>query len=351
MDEDALRAEDVAEILGIGRNAVYALAKSGELGSYRIGRKLRFTAADVQRYIERSRAASAGALRVDGDVAMGASPSPMTVAHVTASAETSSEGGASAAAAPMSQGELASGNPAAASASLSTSPFVFSGGDIVGDVAAHHLGLAGLPVARSYVGSYQALVELYLGRADAAFVHLFDRKTNSYNLASAQRLAPGTPLVLLRLVRRSIGLAVASGNPKRLRRWSDLLHEGVVLANAPRGSGERVLLDEKLIGLEARPSAIEGYGRELSSTAVVPLIVAKGGADVGVCTRQLASQTCGVDFVPMQDEWLDVAVAKTARTRLLVRGFLELADDEQFKAQLAAMGFDASHVGAVVYEC
>ena len=54
-NDDALTAEEVAEILHVGRNAVYDLAKTGELGSYRIGRRLRFTYADVQAYIERER--------------------------------------------------------------------------------------------------------------------------------------------------------------------------------------------------------------------------------------------------------------------------------------------------------
>ena len=46
-NENALNAEEVAKILKIGRNAVYNMAKSGELTSYHIGRKLRFTNADV----------------------------------------------------------------------------------------------------------------------------------------------------------------------------------------------------------------------------------------------------------------------------------------------------------------
>ena len=53
-NENALKAEDVAKILKIGRNAVYDMAKRGEIGSYKIGRKLRFTYADVQNYIDGS---------------------------------------------------------------------------------------------------------------------------------------------------------------------------------------------------------------------------------------------------------------------------------------------------------
>lgn len=327
MEEDALRAEDVAAMLGVGRNAVYELAKSGELPSYRIGRKLRFTSGDVQRYIEHARAASAGAVLADEP---GAAASPAGSAGVGAPVQASTQVGVLKA-------------PGAA--------FVLSGSDIVGDVLAHRLGSAGMAVARSYRTSHQALVELYLGQADAAFIHLYDRKTNTYNAPFVQRIAPGTPLVLIRLVRRSIGLVVAEGNPKQLRRWSDLLFADVNLANAPLGSGARVLLDEKLVGLEAQPSAVKGWDRELSSTSAVPQMVASGGADVGVCTRQLAAQTRGVDYLAMQDEWLDVAVAKSPRTRPLVRAIVGLSQDQQAKAELGDMGFDASRLGAIVYEC
>ena len=51
-NEDALTAPEVASILQINRNTVYALAKEGALNSYRVGRKLRFTMKDVQSYID-----------------------------------------------------------------------------------------------------------------------------------------------------------------------------------------------------------------------------------------------------------------------------------------------------------
>ena len=40
MNQERLTAEEAAGIIGIGRNAVYRLAQTGELASYRIGRKL-----------------------------------------------------------------------------------------------------------------------------------------------------------------------------------------------------------------------------------------------------------------------------------------------------------------------
>lgn len=58
-NNDALTAEDVAEILQVSRSSVYKLVKTDELASYYVGRKLRFTMADVENYIARSRKAKA----------------------------------------------------------------------------------------------------------------------------------------------------------------------------------------------------------------------------------------------------------------------------------------------------
>ncbi len=53
-----LRAEEVAARIGQGRTTVYALIKSGELESVKIGRSRRVTDGALIRYIERLEAAS-----------------------------------------------------------------------------------------------------------------------------------------------------------------------------------------------------------------------------------------------------------------------------------------------------
>lgn len=49
-------------------------------------------------------------------------------------------------------------------------PFVIAGNDLSGDIIAHALATAGLPISRAYVGSYTALVNLYAKQANAALV-------------------------------------------------------------------------------------------------------------------------------------------------------------------------------------
>lgn len=320
-EDEALQVEDVSALLGVGRNTVYSLAKSGELASYRVGRKLRFTRADVERYIEASKTGGSPA-----------STGPIPVASASAATPSSPY----AAAIP----EIA---PAA-------DPFVISGGDISGDIIAHAISGKGFPCSRAYLGSYLALVDLYLGRADAAVVHLFDRKSGTYNIPYVQRLAPGVPVSVVRVARRNVGLIVQAGNPKHLHSWGSLLTRDASLVNVARGSAMRVLLDEVLCELEARPESVRGYDREVASPDAVAAFVAKGAAEAGVGTSNLAQATLGVDFLPMQNEWIDIVVKKSERTRSLVRAAKRLGDDPRVRRELEALGFDASRLGSIIYE-
>ena len=51
----ALTVQDVAEILKIAKNTVYELIKRGEINSYKVGRKVRFTLSDVEDYIKNNK--------------------------------------------------------------------------------------------------------------------------------------------------------------------------------------------------------------------------------------------------------------------------------------------------------
>ncbi len=324
-EDEALQVEDVSALLGVGRNTVYSLAKSGELASYRVGRKLRFTRADVERYIEASKT---GGKPAAYPAASPSVPSSLPSSHVATSA-------------------FSAAIPEIAPAE---NPFVIAGGDISGDVVAHALSNGGIPCSRAYLGSYLALVDLYLGRADAAVVHLYDRKTATYNVPYVQRLAPGLPVSVVRLACRPVGIIVQAGNPKRVHSWGSLLTRDVALVNGARGSAMRVLLDEVLCELEARPESVRGYDREVSSPAAIASFVAKGAAEAGVGAAHVAKATPGVEFLPMHDEWVDIVVKKTERTRPLARAVKRLADDPRMRSELDALGFDTTRLGSIVYE-
>jgi putative molybdopterin biosynthesis protein len=303
---DVLTAQDVAAILQINRNTVYGLAKAGALPSYNVGRKLRFGLDDVQAYIEASKCA-----RLQGP------------------------------AAPAGRGP----------ASITQGAFIIGGRDLLLDILANYLSAAGIRVLRSYESGYRELVSLYSGSVQAAAVHLWDSSSDTYNLPYVKRLAPGTPVVVLHLATRSQGLLVKQNNPLGLRGWSDLVRTPLVLANRERGSGSRVLLDEKLRLLEADPFLIEGYEREIVSDLAQGTLIARGAADVGVGTERVFHQIDGLDYLPLQTERLELVIAKTRATARAIRAVRGFLGSEMFRSELIALpGYDFARLGAKLYE-
>ena len=51
----SLSTQEVADILHVSKSTIYDLIRKGEIHSYKIGRKVRFTQEDVDAYIARSR--------------------------------------------------------------------------------------------------------------------------------------------------------------------------------------------------------------------------------------------------------------------------------------------------------
>ena len=331
LDDDALTAEEVAEMLRISKNSVYRLVQSGELASYRVGRKLRFTLRDVEAYTR-----SGMRSRKSAQTSEGAS-SPSHTAEASPSSPSDAREGISAIPSTFSLDDR--------------KPFVIAGNDLSGDIIAHALAAAGLPVSRAYVGSYTALVNLYAKQANAALVHLYDQRTNASNVPSVQRIAPGMPVVVIRLLKRKQGFIVQAGNPKKLTTWGGLLREGVRLADRERGCGTRVLLDEKLLSLEARPEAIEGYDLGCATGLEAATLVSKGCADVAIGVERLAKELPGLAFVALQAEWLDLVVEKSRRTEPLVREIRKIAESKSFRDAIGAIeGYEAANTGAIVYE-
>lgn len=311
LNDDALTATEVAAILHMGRNAVYELARSGELPSYRIGRKLLFALRDVEAYFQGRRM---GGFDADSGAA---SPSSVGLASPP-------------------QGQA----------------FVVGGSGTAADLVAERLNASEVPTVRANLRSYDALVSMYEGQVQAALVHLFDQRTNAYNVPYVQRLVPGVPVMVFRMVRRWQGLVVAQGNPKAIGSWGALLREGVRLANRARGCGSRILLDEKLLAMEARPEAVSGYGKGYPSGLLAAQAVAASIADVTVAAQPVAATVPGTDFVPLQQEWLDLVVSKEAACVDLAGRLRKMLADEGFRAEYARITQgDPSSLGAIVYDC
>ena len=295
----ALTAEEVAQRLRISKNMVYELRNRGELSGYTVGRKLRFTAADVQRYVDsqHDRNLSAG-----GEVSE--PPPPGT--------------------------------------------FVVNGTEAVVDVLSNYLVQMDIEMVRTYQSGYNGLIEMYRGNVDVTSAHLWDGEKNSYNATYVKRLIPGIPCVLIHIAYRMQGFIVARGNPKGLRTWTDLLRPGVRIANHLRGSASRVLLDEQLRLLKVQPSALAGYDAEMSSPILLAGRVARNRLDAVIGTEKMAQQVEGVEFVAVHRERIDLVVRENDLDTLPVRALLNVMESGLLQTDITGfVGFDTTSMGRI----
>lgn len=308
LNKTALTSEDVAAILKIARNTVYELIKRGELNCYKVGRKVRFTMADVETYIKNSRLAQAG-----GD------ERPQTLKET---------------------------NP-------SSGGFIICGQDVMLDVLSNYLSrrLGGFPILRAYIGSYNGLAALYRGEVQAATAHLWDGDTGEYNVPYVRRLLPGVRAEIIGLTWRVQGFYVAKGNPENIRSWSDLTRPGLRMVNREKGAGSRVLLDEQLRLLHVFGRSIEGYDVEVQSHHAVASAVGRGEAQVGVGHQKAAEQVENVDFIPLQKERYDLVVKKEDADSRIIGELREILRSESFKREFAPMaGYDLECMGRMIAE-
>ncbi|HIT46105.1 MAG TPA: helix-turn-helix transcriptional regulator [Candidatus Aphodovivens excrementavium] len=339
-ENEALTADEVASMLQVSKNTVYNLVKRDELASYHVGRKMRFTRADVLNYVARSRKDKAVAMQGRKEA------QSQDFAPALAQPQGFAPALAQSVAAPAPARETAMGAHAKAAGG-----YAIAGNDIVGDMLANYLGAVEVPIKRVYEGSYHALTEAYFGRAQAALAHIYDGVTGQYNVPAVQRLLPGVPLQVVRLVKRRQGFIVQKGNPKALRTWADLWKPGVRIANRERGCSSRILLDQKLAKAGLRRASLQGYAHEFPSALTMASVVARGGADVGIGAERVFHQVEGIDFLPLQDEWLDIVLVGEPGSNRVAQAIVKLARTKAFKAEVAAVaGYDTSHMGEVVYE-
>ncbi len=345
--QNALNAEDVAQMLGVSKNTVYAMAKDGTLSSYNVGRKLRFTIEDVAAYIEYSRqrgAAAPSAAAPSATAPSSSSPSSPSAPAVPAATAAGTAPDALAWAPPTAGMGRRIARPAA-------DAFLLGGADALTDAVASSLSQAGVFVTRSYQNSYQALCDIYFGLLDAAVISLWDSSTDKHNLPFVKRLLPGVPLRVYHLAICTQGLLVQRGNPLNLRSWIDVANSGAILANREKGSTSRVLLDEHLRMLEADPHAIPGYTRELPTELMQGSLIARRDADVGIGPEHVAHQIKGLDYLPLQKCQLVLVVAKRPATERASTPLRTLLRSDAFRQSLAATpGYNLALLGECIYE-
>jgi putative molybdopterin biosynthesis protein len=309
MEARLLTAEDVARQLRIKKYTVYELIKRGELPSSRVGKQVRVSQEDIEKYLT---AGKTGSGRIE------------RIRKETDDERKQEEGDA----APIRQ-------------------VIISGQDRCLDLLLARIGSeTGGAVLRSYTGCYNSLIALYFGKITMAAAHLWDAETGAYNYPFICRLLPGLPVGVIRLAGRMQGFYVKAGNPLGIGDWGDVIRPGLVMVNREPGCGTRILLDQKLAGLGIDGRSIRGYNRESSSHLACAGIVARGGADLACGCEAAATNWAGVDFIPLQLEWYDFVFRLADRNIPAVKAVLAYVDSGEFRRDLEIMGgYDLSQTG------
>ncbi len=286
----SLSTQEVADILHVSKSTIYDLIRRGEIHSYKIGRKVRFTQDDVDAYIARSRHEH----------------STRAVRNVEIKSELFS-------------------------AKDEVSSFIISGQDVVLDLLANHMQQNGINTQRAYLSGFEGLLSLYEGKVNAAACHLYDGE--GFNASYVKSLMPGIPAVMINLSYRRLGFYVKAGNPKSIKGWDDLKRDDISILNRRPGSGARIVLDIQLkkLGLDSRD--IKGYDTIMKSHLTMAAAVAEGEADMALGTERVSRQMDGIEFIPLLEESLDLVLRRDSLASADVQKLIKLMDSADFRKE------------------
>lgn len=324
MDNDLLSAQEVADLLKISRNTVYELIKRGELHSSKVGKQVRVDKQEVGAYLSRTKTSDSAGYKFQISDSNNTKNIQIPAFH------------------PQYQEENAKPNE-----------LIICGQDVSLDILTNHLNTSfeTLQIYRSYMGSYNSIYSLYQGRVNIATAHLWDGDTDKYNITYVKKMMPGIPSLMIRIGKRKQGLYVQKDNPKEIFDWSDLKRKDITIINREKGSGTRILLDEKLRLMGILGEYIEGYTRECKSHLAAAAIISRGGADVAIGSEMGSKTVKGIEFIPLQTECYDLIIRLADADKQPYRSVLEIIASEAFKMDLESIGgYDTSETGNIIWE-
>ena len=305
----SLSTQEVADILHVSKSTIYELIRRGEIHSYKIGRKVRFTQDDVDAYIARSRHEHS------------TRPVKNIDTHSTLLTPDKKE-----------EPEL-----------------IISGQDVVLDILANHLQQEGVNAARTYLNSFEGLLSLYQDNIQVAACHLFDGC--DYNASYVRSLMPGIPAVLINVSYRTQGFYVQKGNPRNIKGWSDLERKDIAILNRRVGSSARILLDTQLKRLGISAAAVKGYDKIMKSHLTMAAAIANGEADLAIGTERISRQIEDLDFIPLLEERYDFVIKKELLGTEAVQKLLMILYSPAFRGEVARFsGNDYRDMGKIICE-
>lgn len=303
-DRIPLTPEEARQVLKISKQTMYELLKRGDIPSCRVGKKIRIDYDSLMQYLQGN-----------------------------------------------SEDKGSSGTTdIAKNAAKNTFNYVGSH-DLIIELLIEFLSYASsFKLMTEFKGSMGGLIALFHRQAQVTGVHLWDEKSQEYNLPYINHLLPAENFTVVNLVQRLQGWIVPSGNPLNINSWEDITRKGLRFINRQRGSGTRLRLDQYLFKNEIPANKIQGYQDEETTHLGVAHKVANGEADLGIGI-QFAGQRLGLGFVPLFKERFDLVVLQETEDTTEWQQILSVIDSAAFKRAIEHQsGYDTSLTGTIVYK-
>ncbi len=200
-----------------------------------------------------------------------------------------------------------------------------------------HVSLLSLPV-----GSLDGLVNLRQGLCQISGSHLLD-ETGEYNTPFVRHLFPDREVEIVTLAHRTQGLMLASGNPKGIKKVSDIAKPNVKFVNRNSGSGTRLWFDAELKRLNIPVEKITGYDMEVKTHTEAAALISANKADASLGLQASAYQA-NLDFIPLFEERYDLVLPRANEE--LLAPLLDYLQTATFRNELNALaGYNSTHSG------
>lgn len=332
MEDKLLTPQEVADILKIRKNTVYDMIKRGDLHATKMGKQFRILQSDVDWIIK-------------GSTAKPEIASPVTIGN---SATGFSRQNALTKISPFDMSLPDNNITLLNQENINANTVILCGQDILLDILCNHVNSNpyGSQILRSYLGSYNGLYAMYQGQVHIATAHLWDYKTDTYNVTYIDKLLPGEDVVMIHLAYRMQGFYVQKGNPKNIRGIDDFRRNDIQFINREKGSGTRVLFDGlcRLHGIS--PELLPGASRVVSSHLSAASAVARGSADFAMGNERTTLLMREVDFIPYKQESYDLVIRKKEMERPLYQDLVRMLNTPDFQAEISALGgYDVTDMG------
>ncbi|MDQ7822159.1 MAG: substrate-binding domain-containing protein [Candidatus Eremiobacteraeota bacterium] len=208
----------------------------------------------------------------------------------------------------------------------------------------------GLGLHSVNVGSREGLASLSRDLAHLCGIHAFDEHSGTYNVPLVKEFFPQTPLVLVNLFQRKIGLLTRKGNPKKIRGLQDIALPHVTFVSRQKGSGTRAILDYHCAQHAIPREKIRFYESEAKTPISLASIIASGLADAGLGILP-AAKAFKLDFIPLFLESFDLVFLKPFLNTFVTQILLEVINGTSFRSELEHWGgYDLSSTGKVTFE-